>query len=84
MGKSRNKTLSCFVAALRGVQVIVELRYDTVLRGLLESTDDALNLVLTGVTVQPLQACPILHTRLPTKTSERQVSLTKQLVSSIC
>eukprot|EP00884_Botryococcus_braunii_P001965 jgi/Botrbrau1/1176/Bobra.0162s0061.2 len=58
MGRIKNKTLSCFVGALQGVQVIVELRNDTIIRGLLESADDGLNLVLNGVTVQKLQGRP--------------------------
>jgi small nuclear ribonucleoprotein (snRNP)-like protein len=55
MGRKKNETLACFVQALQGMQVIVELRYDTALRGVLESVDDAMNLVMTDVKCQPLQ-----------------------------
>eukprot|EP00884_Botryococcus_braunii_P001976 jgi/Botrbrau1/1177/Bobra.0162s0061.3 len=65
MGRIKNKTLSCFVGALQGVQVIVELRNDTIIRGLLESADDGLNLVLNGVTVQKLQGSTIRYIHVP-------------------
>jgi small nuclear ribonucleoprotein (snRNP)-like protein len=55
MGRKKNETLACFVQALQGMQVIVELRYDTALRGVLESVDDAMNLVMIDVKCQPLQ-----------------------------
>lgn len=56
--RKKNRTLLCFVEALQGQEVIVELRYDTVIRGVLESSDEALNLVITDATARPLQAKP--------------------------
>ena len=53
--KRRDNTLLCFVQALVGLRVVVELRYDTVIRGTVDSVDDNMNLTLTGVSLQQLQ-----------------------------
>ena len=53
--KRADSTLLCFVKALAGLHVVVELRYDTIIRGKLDSIDDQMNLTLTGVSMQPLQ-----------------------------
>lgn len=48
-------TLAAFVSALEGQRLVVELRYDTIVRGTLVSADDHLNLQLEEASVQPLQ-----------------------------
>jgi small nuclear ribonucleoprotein (snRNP)-like protein len=53
--KRRPASLACFIQALEGTRVVVELRYDTIVRGTLTSADDYLNLLLADVTYQPLQ-----------------------------
>ncbi|KAL4452464.1 hypothetical protein ABPG75_008126 [Micractinium tetrahymenae] len=53
--RARRTTLACFVQALEGRRVVVELRYDTIVRGELLGADDQLNLQLGGATYQPLQ-----------------------------
>lgn len=66
-GRRRAPSLACVVQALEGGRVVVELRGDTVLRGTLLAADDALNLQLSGCTVQPLdgpaRAAPYLYVR---------------------
>lgn len=52
--RERRQTLACFVQALQGQQVVVELRQDTIVRGTLLSADDQLNLQLNGASYQPL------------------------------
>ena len=49
------RSLACFVSALEGSRVVVELRYDTVVRGRLVASDDHLNLQLEEASIQPLQ-----------------------------
>ena len=49
------RSLACFVQALEGLAVVVELHTDTIVRGTLESADEGMNLVLTSATLQPLQ-----------------------------
>lgn len=53
--KRKENSLLCFVQALVGVRVVVELRYDTIIRGMVESVDDNMNLTMTGVSMQQLQ-----------------------------
>ncbi|KAI3438295.1 hypothetical protein D9Q98_000729 [Chlorella vulgaris] len=48
-------SLACFVQALEGQRVVVELRYDTIVRGTLLGADDQLNLQLSEASYQPLQ-----------------------------
>lgn len=47
--------LATFVQALEGGRLVVELRYDTIVRGTLLAADDQLNLQLGDASVQPLQ-----------------------------
>ena len=58
MGRRRQRptSLACFIQALEGSRVVVELRCDTIVRGVLTSADDQLNLMMADVTYQPLQA----------------------------
>ena len=52
MGKDRTpRSLACFVQALEGLRVLVELRYDTLIRGVLDQVDEHTNLTLSDVTV---------------------------------
>jgi small nuclear ribonucleoprotein (snRNP)-like protein len=54
--RSRGRqTLACILQALEGSKVVVELRRDTILRGVLMVCDGAMNLQMTDVTLQPLQ-----------------------------
>lgn len=65
--RRRPGSLACVVQALEGSRVVVELRCDTVVRGMLASADDKLNLQMEGVTYQPLQGearrMEVLHVR---------------------
>ncbi len=56
--KRRPASLACFVQALEGSRVVVELRHDAIVRGTLASADDYLNLQLEGATYRPLQGAP--------------------------
>ena len=49
------RTLVCLVQALQGMRLVVELRQDTIVRGMLDSADEEMNLVMTNVTFTPLQ-----------------------------
>ena len=49
------RTLVCLVQALQGMRLVVELRQDTVVRGMLDSADEEMNLVMTDVTFTPLE-----------------------------
>lgn len=49
------RSLACFVQALEGLSLVVELHTDAIARGQLESADEGMNLILTGATYQPLQ-----------------------------
>lgn len=49
------RSLACFVQALEGLAIVVELHTDAIVRGRLESADEGMNLVLTSATFQPLQ-----------------------------
>lgn len=53
--KQTERTLVCFIQALQGMRLVVELRQDTVLRGTLESADEEMNLVMTEATSTSLQ-----------------------------
>lgn len=53
--RARRTTLACFVQALEGQRLVVELRCDTIVRGELLGADDQLNLQLGAATHQPLQ-----------------------------
>lgn len=50
-----DRSLASFVQALEGLNVVVELQNDAVVRGLLESADEGMNLIITGATYEPLQ-----------------------------
>ena len=52
------RTLVCLVQALQGMRLVVELRQDTIVRGMLDSADKEMNLVMTDVTFTPLQGEP--------------------------
>ncbi|KAL0035817.1 hypothetical protein WJX77_004190 [Trebouxia sp. C0004] len=55
MGKDRTpRSLVCFVQALEGLHVLVELRYDTLIRGLLDQVDEHMNLTISDVTVEKM------------------------------
>ena len=56
MGTRRqgNATLSVFLQALEGTKLVIELRRDTIVRGTLDSVDDALNLQMTDASVKTL------------------------------
>ena len=67
-GRRRQRaTLASFVAALEGSRVVVELRYDTIVRGQLLASDDQLNLQLSDASITPLQGqrreCTFLYLR---------------------
>ncbi|KAK9903947.1 hypothetical protein WJX75_001106 [Coccomyxa subellipsoidea] len=49
------RSLACFVQALEGLNIAVELHNDAVIRGMLESADEGMNLIITGATYEPLQ-----------------------------
>lgn len=51
----RISNLTCFIQSLQGSRVVVELKYDTIIRGILTSVDDHSNLLLENVFSQPLQ-----------------------------
>lgn len=57
-GRGAEGSLACFIQALVGSRVVVELRGDTILRGTLASADEYMNLQLEGVTYTPLQGAP--------------------------
>ncbi len=50
-----DRSLASFVQALEGLNVVVELQNDAVVRGLLESADEGMNLIINGATYEPLQ-----------------------------
>lgn len=50
-----DRSLACFVQALEGLHVVVELHNDAIVRGLLESADEGINLILIEATYEPLQ-----------------------------
>lgn len=50
-----DRSLACFVQALEGLNVVVELHNDAVVRGMLESADEGMNLIIHGATYEPLQ-----------------------------
>lgn len=49
-----NTTLSVFIQALEGTRLVIELRSDTIVRGTLDSVDEALNLQMSDATVKTL------------------------------
>jgi small nuclear ribonucleoprotein (snRNP)-like protein len=49
------RSLACFVQALEGLNIAVELHNDAVIRGMLESADEGMNLIITGATYEPLR-----------------------------
>lgn len=53
--REARSTLLHFVQALSGLQVVAELRNDTVIRGKLEHVDDQMNLTMAKVSLQLLQ-----------------------------
>ena len=69
MGKDRtSRTLACFVQALEGLQVLIELRYDTLIRGVLDQVDEHMNLTLSNVVVERMSdgvkhEVPFMHVR---------------------
>ena len=69
MGRDRTpRSLACFVQALEGLQVLVELRYDVLIRGLLDQVDEHINLTLSEVTIEKMsdgskQHMPFMHVR---------------------
>lgn len=48
-------TLAIFIQALEGMRIVVELRQDTIVRGLLETADNDMNLTMREVTMTPLE-----------------------------
>ena len=50
-----DRSLASFVQALEGLNVVVELQNDAVVRGLLESADEGMNLIIIAATYEPLQ-----------------------------
>lgn len=69
MGGRRNSrsTLTVFIQALEGSRIVVELRRDTIVRGMLVSADTELNLILRDASVKALdgsqRAMDELHVR---------------------
>ena len=69
MGKDRPvRSLACFVQALEGLQVLIELRYDTLIRGMLDQVDEHMNLTLSSVVVEKMSngekhEMPFIHVR---------------------
>ena len=63
------KSLAAFVQALHGMPVLVETRYDMLIRGILDDADQGMNLTLSGVTVERMadghkqQDLPFLYLR---------------------
>lgn len=50
------RSLAIFVQSLEGGRVVVELRNDTIVRGVLDTADDFMNLTMSEVSYEPLQA----------------------------
>ncbi|GFH18310.1 U7 snRNA-associated Sm-like protein LSm10, partial [Haematococcus lacustris] len=46
------RSLACLIQALEGRRVVVELRSDIIIRGLLDEADEFLNLSMTDATTQ--------------------------------
>lgn len=69
MGRQRlPRSLACFVQALEGQQVLVELRYDLLIRGCLDQVDEHMNMTLSEVSVEKMsdghkQEMPFMHIR---------------------
>ena len=69
MGKPRvPRSLSCFVQALENQEVLVEVRYDVLIRGRLDQADEYMNLTLSHVVVERMadgskQEMPFMHVR---------------------
>ena len=69
MGRGRTpRSLVCFVQALEGLHVLVELRYDLLIRGMLDQVDEHMNLTLSEVIVEKMsngskQEMPFMHVR---------------------
>ena len=69
MGRDRTpRSLACFVQALEGLHVLIELRYDVLIRGLLDQVDEHMNLSLCDVVVEKMsdgskQQMPFMHVR---------------------
>lgn len=62
------RSLACFVQALESQQVLVEVRYDLLIRGCLDQADEHMNLTLSQVTVEKMsdgskQEMPFMHVR---------------------
>lgn len=53
--RKSERSLACFLQALQGMKLVVELRQDTLVRGTLESADDEMNLVMVDASLTPLQ-----------------------------
>lgn len=49
------RSLACVIQALEGMRLVVELRQDTIIRGVLESADEEMNLVMKTVILTPLE-----------------------------
>lgn len=55
MGRLRvPRSLACFVQALEGQEVLVETRYDLLIRGTLDQVDEHMNLTLSEVTAEKM------------------------------
>lgn len=52
--KHRRSTLAILIQALEGTKVVAELHNDTIIRGMLTSSDSALNLQMEEATVKSL------------------------------
>lgn len=69
MGRPRiPRSLACFVQALEGQEVLLETRYDLLVRGSLDQVDEHMNLTLSQVTVDKMadgskQEMPFMHVR---------------------
>ncbi len=69
MGKDRTpRSLACFVQALEGLNVLIELKYDTLIRGILDQVDEHMNLTISDVVVEKMsdgskQQMPFMHVR---------------------
>ena len=62
------RSLACFVQALESQQVLVEVRYDLLIRGCLDQADEHMNLTRSQVTVEKMsdgskQEMPFMHVR---------------------
>ena len=69
MGRDRTpRSLACFVQALEGLHVLIEPRYDVLIRGLLDQVDEHMNVSLSEVVIERMsdgskQEMPFMHIR---------------------